>query len=165
MRVCASSPCSCLLKCWSWRRSAHSTASGHCRCILSTPASGLSSSGLCPPSPPYHLLSDPSARTTPGSLQLVSNSGRMLPHDESIQPSSSLLHSHSTNVDFRPLVSDPIPVHEHGLQQHEKARRLHWTLYGWASLSHCGLKLIVSTVQMIILLQFNYSEVRSEFRV
>lgn len=107
MRVCASSPCSCLLKCWSWRRSAHSTASGHCRCILSTPASGLSSSGLCPPSPPYHLLSDPSARTTPGSLQLVSNSGRMLPHDESIQPSSSLLHSHSTNVNFRPLVLTP----------------------------------------------------------
>ena len=59
------------------------------------------------------------------------------------------------------FILSPSPVHEHGLQQHEKARKLHWTLYGWASLAHCGLKLLVSTVQMIILLQFNNAEVRS----
>ena len=59
------------------------------------------------------------------------------------------------------FILSPFPVHEHGLQQHEKARKLHWTLYGWASLAHRGLKLLVSTVQMIILLQFNNAEVRS----
>lgn len=51
-------------------------------------------------------------------------------------------------------------VHECGLQQHERPRRLHFTLHGWAVLLFSDLKLIVSTVQMCILLQFRTSEVR-----
>ena len=50
-------------------------------------------------------------------------------------------------------------VHEYGLHQYERARKLHWTLYGWATIAHCGLKLMTSTVQMIVLLQFNTFEV------
>ena len=50
-------------------------------------------------------------------------------------------------------------IHEYGLQQHERARKISFTLYGWASLLYKGVRLSLSTVQMIILLQFMEKEV------
>lgn len=50
-------------------------------------------------------------------------------------------------------------IHEYGLQQHERARKISFTLYGWASLLYEGVRLSLSTVQMIILLQFQQNEV------
>ena len=50
-------------------------------------------------------------------------------------------------------------IHEYGLQQHERARKISFTLYGWASLLYEGVRLSLSTVQMIILLQFMEKEV------
>lgn len=50
-------------------------------------------------------------------------------------------------------------IHEYGLQQHERARKISFTLCGWASLLYHTIRLSVSTVQMIILLQFNKTEV------
>ena len=50
-------------------------------------------------------------------------------------------------------------IHEYGLQQHERARKISFTLCGWASLLYHSIRLSVSTVQMIILLQFNEREV------
>ena len=50
-------------------------------------------------------------------------------------------------------------IHEYGLQQHERARKISFTLYGWASLLYCGVRLSLSTVQMIILIQFQEKEV------
>ena len=51
-------------------------------------------------------------------------------------------------------------IHEYGLQQHERARKISFTLYGWASLLYNNIKLSLSTVQMIILLQFQEREVQ-----
>lgn len=51
-------------------------------------------------------------------------------------------------------------IHEYGLQQHERARKISFTLYGWASLLYEGVRLSLSTVQMIILLQFQQKEVK-----
>ena len=50
-------------------------------------------------------------------------------------------------------------IHEYGLKQHERARKISFTLYGWASLLYEGVRLSLSTVQMIILLQFQEKEV------
>ena len=50
-------------------------------------------------------------------------------------------------------------IHEYGLQQHERARKISFTLYGWASLLYQDIRLSLSTVQMIILLQFQQNEV------
>ena len=57
------------------------------------------------------------------------------------------------------------PAHENVLKQHERARKLHWTLHGWASVHHAGLHLSVTTVQMIILLFFNSTEVYRYMRI
>ena len=45
------------------------------------------------------------------------------------------------------------------LQQHQKTRRLHWTLHGWAQLSYGRLRLAITTTHMIALLQFNQAQV------
>ena len=50
-------------------------------------------------------------------------------------------------------------VRAYGLQQHQKARRLHWTLHGLAQLSYGRLRLAITTTQMIVLLQFNQAQV------
>ena len=58
-------------------------------------------------------------------------------------------------------------AHSYGLRQHERARKLHFTRYGWAILSYPsghgggrgGVSLRVSTIQMLILLQFNCNTV------
>ncbi|CAI8007075.1 Cullin-9, partial [Geodia barretti] len=49
-------------------------------------------------------------------------------------------------------------AHENAVKQHERARKLHWTLHGWASVQYSGLNLSVTTVQMIVLLFFNSAE-------
>ena len=46
------------------------------------------------------------------------------------------------------------------MRQHERARKLHFTTYGWSTLSYGHATLHTSTVQMLILLQFNRSKVR-----
>ena len=50
-------------------------------------------------------------------------------------------------------------AHECGLQQHERPRRLQFTLHGWAVVLYEGVRLMVSTVQMCVLLQFSTSNV------
>ena len=72
-------------------------------------------------------------------------------------PSPSL--SPSLPPSLSPSLFPSHSAHENALKQHERARKLHWTLHGWASVHYDGLNLSVTTVQMIILLFFNTNEV------
>ena len=57
-----------------------------------------------------------------------------------------------------PLPS-PSTAHSFGLSEHERVRKLEFTLYGSAMLSYGTASFHVSTLQMVILLQFNKTSV------
>lgn len=65
---------------------------------------------------------------------------------------------------YPPISVSPLPrlAHSYGLRQHERARKLHFTTYGWSTLTYGQATLHTSTVQMLILLQFNKNKVRRE---
>ncbi len=50
-------------------------------------------------------------------------------------------------------------AHLYSLQPHEQMRKVHFTLYGWAVLQYGEVTFHTSTVQMVVLLQFNRASV------